>query len=99
MIVAALSKRLALCYGPVMEELGGFEHFFDIQTRHMVEAAESRLECVLQQAKFHDLIIMPAAKRHGVQKMVFGSLSDSVVQNCQKPVMVLYTPGGLDEPL
>lgn len=73
------------------------DHFFYIQTRHLVEAAESRLESVLQQAKFHDLIIMPAAKRYGVQKMVFGSLSDSVVQSCQKPVMVLYTPGGLEE--
>lgn len=73
------------------------ENFFDIQTRHMVEAAESRLESVLQQTKFHDLIIMPAAKRYGVQKMVFGSLSDSVVQNCQKPVIVVYTPGGFSD--
>ena len=69
------------------------DNFFDIQTRHMVEAAESRLECVLQEEKFHDLIIMSAAKRYGVQKMFFGSLSDSVVQNCHKPVMVVYTPG------
>ena len=69
------------------------DNFFDIQTRHMVEAAESRLECILLEAKYHDLIIMSAAKRYGVEKMFFGSLSDSVVQNCQKPVMVVYTPG------
>lgn len=75
------------------------DHFFDIQTRHMVEAAESRLESILQEAKNHHLIILSAAKHFGVRKMFFGSLSDSVVQNCLQPVMVVYTPGGDENPV
>ncbi len=63
----------------------------------MVEAAESRLETILQEAKYHDLIIMSAAKRYGVQKMFFGSLSESVVQNCKQPIMVVYTPGNREK--
>ncbi|MCL7487100.1 MAG: cation:proton antiporter [Desulfobulbaceae bacterium] len=68
------------------------DNFFDIQTRHMVVASESRLEYILQEAAYHDLIIMSAARSHGFQKMFFGSLSDSVVQDCEKPVMVVYIP-------
>jgi len=68
------------------------DNFFDIQTRHMVEAAESRLEFILQEVKQHDLIVMTAAKRFGLERMFFGSLSNSVVLNCEKPVMVVYTP-------
>ncbi|MGW8161597.1 MAG: universal stress protein [Desulfobulbales bacterium] len=69
------------------------DNFFDIQTRHLVEAAESRLEFILQEANYHDLIIMTAAKRYGLERMFLGSLSNSVVLNCQKPVMVVHTPG------
>ncbi len=83
------------CDQELQEWLG--DNFFDIQTRHIVEAAESRLECVLQEARYHDLVIMSAAKRFGVQKMFFGSLSDSVVQNCQQPVIVVYTPDEIEE--
>jgi nucleotide-binding universal stress UspA family protein len=68
------------------------DHFFDIQTRHMVEAAESRLESILQEARYHDLVIMTAAKCFGFRKLFFGSLSDSVVRNCRHPVIVVYTP-------
>ena len=59
--------------------------------------AESRLESILQEAKYHDLIIMSAAKHYELQKMFFGSLSESVVQNCQQPIMVVYTPGNRAE--
>ncbi len=68
------------------------DRFFDIQTRHAVEAVESRLESILKEAACHDLIIIAAARRYGLEKMFFGSLSDSVVQNCKQPVMVVYTP-------
>ena len=83
-------EEVALCDQELQEWLS--DHFFDIQTRPVVEAAESRLELILQQAMFHDLIIMTAAKRFGFRRMFLGSLSDSVVQNCQRPVMVVYTP-------
>lgn len=83
------------------EEIAASEHqlqewladnFFDLQTRYMVEAVESRLECILQEARYHSLIIMTAAHRYGLPRMFFGSLSNSVVQNCQRTVMVVYTP-------
>ncbi|MDY0351067.1 MAG: cation:proton antiporter [Desulfobulbaceae bacterium] len=70
------------------------DNFFDIQTRHMVEAAESRLEMILQEAKYHDLVIMTGAKRYGLERLLLGSLSNSVVLNCGKPVMVVYSPDG-----
>ena len=75
----------------VLQEWLG-DNFFDIQTRYMVEAVESRLERILQEAGYHDLIIMTAAHRYGLQRMFFGALSNSVVQNCQRSVMVVYTP-------
>jgi Kef-type K+ transport system membrane component KefB/nucleotide-binding universal stress UspA family protein len=87
--------EISACDTALQEWLG--DNFFDIQTRHMVEAAESRLESILQEAKYHDLIIMSAAKHYELQKMFFGSLSESVVQNCQQPIMVVYTPGNRAE--
>jgi nucleotide-binding universal stress UspA family protein len=73
------------------------ENFFEIRTRHIVEAVESRLERILQEARYHDLIVMAAAHRHGLRRMFFGTLANSVVQNCHRPVMVVYTPGRLLE--
>jgi Kef-type K+ transport system membrane component KefB/nucleotide-binding universal stress UspA family protein len=68
------------------------DNFFDIQTKHIVEGAESLLERILQEAKYHDLVIMTAAKRIGLERILLGSLSNSVVLNCGKPVMVVYPP-------
>lgn len=68
------------------------DNFFDIQTRYQVEAVDSRLECILREAEYHNLIIMTAAHRYGLPRMFFGSLSNSVVQNCLRTVMVVYTP-------
>jgi len=64
----------------------------DVDTRVQVECSESRLESVLNAIHYHDLIIMTAARRHKVQRMFFGSLANSVVHNCKKPVVVVYTP-------
>ena len=68
------------------------ENFFDIETNHMAEAVESSLEMILHESQYHDLIIMSAARRYGLERMFFGSLSNSVVMNCQKPVIVVHTP-------
>lgn len=84
-------QEIAACDAALNEWRG--DNFFDIQTRHRVEAAESRLETIVQEANYHDLVVMSAAKRYGVYKMFFGSLSDSVVRNCRQPVIVVYTPG------
>lgn len=69
------------------------DNFNDIDSRFVVEAVESRLDRTLQEARYHSLIIMAAAHRYGMPRMFFGSLSNSVVQNCQRSIMVVYTPG------
>ncbi|HHD56146.1 MAG TPA: hypothetical protein ENK89_00510 [Desulfobulbaceae bacterium] len=64
----------------------------DTNTRVQVEPSDSRLETVLDAVRYHDLIIMTAARRQKIQRMFFGSLANSVVHNCKKPVLVVYTP-------
>jgi nucleotide-binding universal stress UspA family protein len=67
-------------------------NLYDVETRCAVEAAESRLESILQEAPLHDLIIMTAARRTGIKRKFFGSLANSVVHNCRNPVFVVYFP-------
>ncbi len=69
-------------------------HLVDTETRIRVEAADSRLETILEAAGQQDLIVMTAARRHRIKRMFFGSLANSVVHNCKKPVFVVYTPEG-----
>ncbi len=69
--------------------------FFDVETRCMVDAAESRLESILEEALYHDLIIMAAARRTGMRRRFFGSLANSVVQNCRNSVFVVTIPRDL----
>ena len=64
----------------------------DTNTRIRVEPSESRLETVLAAAGSHDIILMTAARRRKIQRFFFGSLANSVVHNCKKPVFVVYTP-------
>jgi Kef-type K+ transport system membrane component KefB/nucleotide-binding universal stress UspA family protein len=66
--------------------------FFDVETRCMVVAAESRLEAILEEAPYHDLLIIAAARRTGIRRRFFGSLANSVVQNCRKSVVVVTIP-------
>ena len=73
-------------------------NLYDVETRCTVEAAESRLESILEEALYHDLIIMSAARRTGIKRKFFGSLANSVVHNCRNPVFVVYFPK-TDEPL
>jgi Kef-type K+ transport system membrane component KefB/nucleotide-binding universal stress UspA family protein len=66
--------------------------FFDVGAYAKVTRAESRLESILQEALSHDLLIMTAARRRGIKRGLFGSLADSVVNNCRNPVFVVYVP-------
>ena len=68
------------------------ERFFDIQTDHRVESVESRLGSILEESKYHDLILMAAPKRYGLKRMFFGCLATSVVQNADRPTIVVHTP-------
>ncbi len=67
-------------------------HLYDVETRCTVEAAESRLESILEEAHYHDLIIMTAARRTGIRRKFFGSLANAVVHNCRNPVFVVHVP-------
>ncbi len=67
-------------------------NLYDVETRCAVEAAESRLESILSEADYHDLIIMSAPRRTGLPRKFFGSLANSVVHNCRNPVFVVYLP-------
>ena len=58
--------------------------------------AGSRLEAILQEARHHDLIIMKAARRRGLNKLFLGSLAAAVVTNCHNPVFTVYP--GKDSP-
>ena len=64
----------------------------DTNTQVRVEPSESRLETVLAAVGSHDIILMTAARRRKIQRLFFGSLANSVVHNCKKPVFVVYTP-------
>ena len=64
----------------------------DIETDVRVEAADSRLEAILDATQYHDLVLMTAARRQKIQRFFFGSLANSVVHNCNKPILVIYTP-------
>lgn len=67
-------------------------YLVDTDTHIQVESADSRLSTILEAARYHDLIVMTAARRHKIQRMFFGSLANSVVHNCKNPVFVVYTP-------
>jgi len=64
----------------------------DIETSVRIEASDSRLETILDALQYHDLTIMTAARRQRIKRFFFGSLANSVVHNCSKPVLVVYTP-------
>ncbi|WP_456388609.1 cation:proton antiporter domain-containing protein [Desulfolithobacter sp.] len=68
------------------------EHFFDVQTRFRVEAAESRLESILQESRYHDFIVMTASRKGGINRLFFGSLADSVARNSRRSVFVVHPP-------
>ncbi len=68
------------------------EHLVETETRFRVEPVDSRLEGILRAAKNHNLIIMTAAQRKGLSRLFLGSLADSVLRNCHKPIIVVSTP-------
>lgn len=68
------------------------ENFFDFETRWRVQAAESRLESILEESRYHDVIVMSSGRRTGIKRLFFGSLADAVARNCRHPVFVVHAP-------
>ena len=57
-----------------------------------VFATEARLETIVKAAANHDLVVMSSAFSQGLERIVFGSLAESVAQNCSKPMLIVYSP-------
>ncbi|XOF34476.1 MAG: cation:proton antiporter [Candidatus Electrothrix sp. YB6] len=65
--------------------------FFDArEITCIAEITESRRESILTEARRHDLIILKGMRTAGLQRRIFGSLTDVVVKNCRNPVFVVY---------
>ena len=65
-------------------------NLLEFETKCHAVAAESRLEAVLEEAKKHDLIMLKAARMHGINRFFRGSLANAVVKNCRNPVFAVY---------
>ncbi len=66
--------------------------FFDTLTDFKVVASESRVETIISESRKHDLLIMAASRQHGIKRMFFGSLADSVITNANISMLVVHTP-------
>lgn len=72
-------------------------NLLETTTLPLAVPAGSRLEAILQEARHHDLIIMKAVRRRGLNKLFLGSLAAAVVTNCHNPVFTVY-PGKASPP-
>ncbi|MGV1099105.1 cation:proton antiporter domain-containing protein [Thiovibrio sp. JS02] len=61
-----------------------------------VYATEARLKTIVEAAAAHDLVVMASVFSQGLERLVFGSLAESVAQGCGKPMLIVYPP---DSPL
>ncbi len=55
-----------------------------------VVTTEARLESITDEAKYHDLIVMAASPSQGIKRIFFGSLAESVAQNCHKNILMVH---------
>ena len=80
------------------ERISGWleENFVDTETRLSVEAAESRLESILNAAEKESLIMMTTGQHHGLKRFFFGSLANTVAQSCDQPLFIIYRPESSD---
>ena len=56
-------------------------------------ATEARLGAIVDEACRHDLLVMAASHDRGLKKLFFGSVAEDVVQNCQRPMMIVHGNG------
>jgi len=57
-------------------------------------ATESRQTTILHEACQHDLLVMPASESQWFKRIFFGSLSDGVARECNRPMLIVYSPRG-----
>ncbi|MBU0729107.1 MAG: cation:proton antiporter [Proteobacteria bacterium] len=59
--------------------------------RIKVEATETRLQAIVQEAESHDLLIMSSAQTKRIQRFFFGSLAEDVAQNINKSMLIVHS--------
>ncbi|MBU0675445.1 MAG: cation:proton antiporter [Proteobacteria bacterium] len=57
------------------------------------ESTESRLETIVTEAAFHDLLIMDAKVAHGLKRLLLGSLAESVARQSGRTTILIHAPG------
>lgn len=55
-----------------------------------VVEGDNPVEAIIEAAQDHDLIVMATHGRKGVERVLLGSVTDKVLHNCTKPVLVVH---------
>lgn len=76
----------------IQEELAGWTRATCLPSavQCRVCTTEARLETIVSEARFHDLVIMHAMPVQGLKRFFFGSLAESVAQHCRKTIMMVH---------
>jgi len=81
---------LATKKGELAEWLAEQEEKVDVDVR--VIATDARLETIQKATESFDLVVMGASRKNALKKFFFGSLTDAVVKNVQKNMLIVYMP-------
>ncbi len=57
-----------------------------------VLSTQAWLESIVEASGRHDLVVMASVYSQGLERLVFGSLAESVAQGCGKPTLIVYSP-------
>ncbi len=56
-----------------------------------VATTEARLASIVEEAEYYDLVVMDATPVHGLKRVFFGSLAESVAQQCDKNILMVHS--------
>jgi Kef-type K+ transport system membrane component KefB/nucleotide-binding universal stress UspA family protein len=76
------------------EELArwAYEHKIFIAVDIEVISTEARQQTIIAESEKHDLLVLGASKKSAIKKLFFGSLAETVAQECKKPLLIVYHP-------
>lgn len=57
-----------------------------------VERTDARHETIFKESKKNDLVVMGTSRKNIMKKFLFGSLTETVVKRCRKPVLIVCLP-------
>ena len=75
-------------------ELAGWTQAHDIAMTVSVDviSTDARQETIVAESNNHDLLVMGASRKSVIKKLFFGSLAETVAQQCRKPLLIIYHP-------